>query len=97
MSAATIDRRVADRDHADRDRRSWYWALVEALAYAGAALDPGPRWPPPAWPGSASRSWDTGSRDLRRRSTDRSVGWDDASRRIRRQARTRHGRTTRWR
>ena len=40
MSAATIDRRVADRDHADRDRRSWYWALVEALAYAGAALDP---------------------------------------------------------
>ena len=35
-----IDRRVAGRDHADRDRRSWYWAPVEALASAGAALDP---------------------------------------------------------
>ena len=44
MSATAIDRRVADRDHAVRDRRPghrpWYWAVVEALAYAGAALDP---------------------------------------------------------
>jgi hypothetical protein len=44
MGATTIDRPIADRDHADRirgpGRRSWGWALVEALAYAGAALDP---------------------------------------------------------
>ena len=44
MSATAIDRHIADRDAADRDRRpgrpSWVWALVEALAYAGAAVDP---------------------------------------------------------
>ena len=49
MSPITIDRHIADRDpavrdHADRirgpERRSWVWALVDALAYAGAALDP---------------------------------------------------------
>jgi hypothetical protein len=30
-------------DHADRGRgpeRSWIWTLVEALAYAGASIDP---------------------------------------------------------
>jgi hypothetical protein len=30
-------------DHADRDqepKRSWIWTLVEALAYAGASIDP---------------------------------------------------------
>jgi hypothetical protein len=37
---------LADRDtadHADRDhelKRSWIWTLVEALAYAGASVDP---------------------------------------------------------
>jgi hypothetical protein len=35
----------AAADHPDRDRRpepkpSWLWALVESLAYAGAAFDP---------------------------------------------------------
>ncbi|HEV3497545.1 MAG TPA: hypothetical protein VHA34_14455 [Actinomycetes bacterium] len=49
MSAATVDRHVADRHIADRhdaeldqrpSKRSWVWALVEALAYAGAAVDP---------------------------------------------------------
>jgi hypothetical protein len=44
MSAVTVDRHIADRHDADLDqrpsRRSWVWALVEALAYAGAAVDP---------------------------------------------------------
>jgi hypothetical protein len=48
MSAVTADRYTADRRDADRHRadhdrgtqRSWVWALVEALAYAGAAVDP---------------------------------------------------------
>ena len=39
------DRDGADRLDRDRDRRpepkrSWIWALVESLAYAGAAFDP---------------------------------------------------------
>ena len=51
MSAVTVssptrapglrDRDTAD--HADRDHqptRSWFWSLVEALAYAGASVDP---------------------------------------------------------
>jgi hypothetical protein len=49
MSATVITPPVPDRsaaDHpapADRDRgtgRSWRWRLVEALAYAGAPVDP---------------------------------------------------------
>jgi hypothetical protein len=43
MSAVTADRYTADRHRADHDRgtqRSWVSALVEALAYAGAAVDP---------------------------------------------------------
>ena len=44
MGATTIDRHVADLGRADRDHRpehrSWVWALVEALAHAGAAVDP---------------------------------------------------------
>jgi hypothetical protein len=48
MSAVTADRYTADRrdadhvhaDHARGTQRSWAWALVEALAYAGAAVDP---------------------------------------------------------
>jgi hypothetical protein len=38
--APTIQDRDAT-DHLDRDRQSsWFWTLVEALAYAGAAFDP---------------------------------------------------------
>ena len=35
------DREVADQaDRGHERRRTWFWTLVEALAYAGAAFDP---------------------------------------------------------
>ena len=45
-TSPTRARPPRDRDtagHAERDhehRRSWIWTLVEALAYAGASVDP---------------------------------------------------------
>ena len=41
---STLTPTIEDRDatdHLERDRQStWFWTLVEALAYAGAAFDP---------------------------------------------------------
>jgi hypothetical protein len=41
---STLTPSFEDRDaagHLERDRQStWFWTLVEALAYAGAAFDP---------------------------------------------------------
>jgi hypothetical protein len=44
VSSPTRAPALRDRDtagHAERDhKRSWVWTLVEALAYAGASVDP---------------------------------------------------------
>jgi hypothetical protein len=45
VTASSPARAIQDHhaaDHADRRERgrSWIWALVEALAYAGASIDP---------------------------------------------------------
>jgi hypothetical protein len=77
MSATTIDRHGVRRDHTDRDRdrgperRSWVWALVEALAYAGAAVDPAAALAATRLARIRDQQLGRGQGDLRRVSTDR--------------------------
>ncbi|HET7517374.1 MAG TPA: hypothetical protein VFN05_06720 [Actinomycetes bacterium] len=75
MSATTIDRHGVRRDHTDRDggpeRRSWVWALVEALAYAGAAVDPAAALAATRLARIRDQELGRGQGDLRRVSTDR--------------------------